>query len=105
MNDMGQFLERIYQAVARGDAEGATDELFDRMDRLLEADDFAACDRILQRANLDRLESNLIVAFLVITLPAREHLRERGSFYHGVERMLTRDRDKEAFKKILRGLE
>ncbi len=102
--DMGEFLERIYQAVARGDAEGAADEVFDRTDRLLEAGDFAACDRFLQQADLDRLDSDLMVSLLVIAQPAREHLRERGSFYQGAERMLTRDRDKEAVNKILRGL-
>jgi hypothetical protein len=104
-DDMGRFLERIYQTVARGDAEGATDEVFDRLDGLLERGEFEACDRILRQADLNRLDSDLMVAFLVITLPAREYLRERGPFYNGVERILTRDRDKEAVERILRGLE
>ena len=104
-DDTGRFLERVYQAVTRGDVDRATDEVFDRMDGLLEEGNFAACDCILQQADLDRLDSNLMVAFLVITLPAREHLRERGAFYRGVERILTRDRGTEAVEKILRGLE
>jgi hypothetical protein len=104
-DDSGRFLERIYQAVARGDTDGATDELYDRVDGLLEGGDFEACDRILQLVAPDRLDSNLMVAFLVITLPAREHLRERETFYRAAERILNRDRGEEAAGKILQGLE
>jgi hypothetical protein len=75
------------------------------MDGLLERGEFAACDRILQRIDLGRLDSNLMVAFLVITLPARQHLHERGPFYREVQRILTRDRGQEAVEPILRGLE
>jgi hypothetical protein len=104
-DDISRFLERVYQAVARGDSDGATDEVYDQVDGLLERGDFAACDRILQLVDLDRLDSNLMVAFLVITLPVREHLRERRAFHGAVERILTTDRGKEAAEGILRGLE
>jgi hypothetical protein len=104
-DDAGRFLERIYQAVARGDTDGATDDLYDRVDGLLERGDFAACDRILQLVAPDRLDSNLMVAFLVITLPAREHLRDREAFYRAVERRLIKDRGEESAGEILRGLE
>jgi hypothetical protein len=104
-DDVERFLNRVYQAVARGDTDGATDEVYDRFDGLLERGEFAACDRILQRVDLGRLDSNLMVAFLVITLPARQHLHERAPFYRGVQRILTRDRGREAVEPILRGLE
>jgi hypothetical protein len=104
-DDVGRFLDGVYQAVARGDIDGATDEVFDRIDGLLENGEFAACDCIFQRIDLDRLDSNLMVAFLVITLPASEHLHERGPFYREVQRNLTRDRGPEAVEQILRGLE
>jgi hypothetical protein len=104
-DDVARFLDGVYQAVSRGDFEGATDDVYDRVDGLLEAGDFGACDRILQQVNPHRLDSNLMVAFLVITLPAREHLRERSPFYHEVERILAGNRDKESVERILRGLE
>jgi hypothetical protein len=104
-DDVERFLDGVYQAVARGDTDGATDAVYDRIDGLLERGDFAACDRILERIDLGRLDSNLMVAFLVITLPASQHLRERGPFCRGVQRILTRDRGQEAVEPILRGLE
>ena len=104
-DDVSRFLDRVYQAVSRGDTDGATDEVFDRVDDLLERGDYAACDRILRQADLDRLDSNLMVAFLAITLPAREHLREREPLYRGVKQVLIGDRGKEAVGEILRGLE
>jgi hypothetical protein len=104
-DDVERFLGGVYQAVARGDTDGATDDVYDRVDGLLERGEFAACDRILERIDLGRLDSNLMIAFLVITLPARQHLRERGPFYREVERILSRDRGREAVEPILRGLE
>ena len=104
-DDVERFLDRVYQAVARGDTDGATDDVYDRIDGLLERGEFAACDRILQRIDLGQLDSNLMVAFLVITLPARQQLHERGPFYRGVQRILARERGQEAVEPILRGLE
>jgi hypothetical protein len=104
-DDVERFLDGVYQAVARGDTDGATDEVYDRIDELLERGEFAACDRILERIDLGRLDSHLMVAFLVITLPARQHLHERGPFYRGVQRTLSKDRGQEAVESILRGLE
>lgn len=104
-DEVRRFLEKTYQTVARGDIDTATDEVFDRIDGLLEAGDFAACDRILQMADPDRLDSNLMVAFLVITLPARERLRERGAFHDAVRRILATSRGEAAAEEILRGLE
>lgn len=104
-DDVGRFLERIYEAVARGDLDGATDELYDRVDGLLDQGDLAACDRILRTVDPGRLDSHLMVAFLVITLPARAQLREREAFRDAVERILTDGRGKETAEEILRGLE
>jgi hypothetical protein len=104
-DDVGRFLDGVYQAVAQGDTDGAADKVYDRIDRLLERGEFATCDRLLRRIDLGQLDSNVMVAFLVITLPARQHLHERGPFYRGVERILSRDRGREAVEPTLRGLE
>ena len=105
LDEVGRFLDGVYQTVERGDTDGATDMVFDRFDELLDRGDYAACEHILRRTDLEQLDSNLMVAFLVITLPAKGHLAEREPLYRRVERALTIDRGEDAAGELLRGLE
>ena len=105
LDEVGRFLDGVYQTVERGDTDGATDTVFDRFDELLDRGDYPACEHILRRTDLEKLDSNLMVAFLIITLPAKGHLIERESLYRRVRRALTKDRGEDAAGELLRGLE
>jgi hypothetical protein len=105
LDEVGQFLDGVSQTVGRGDTDGATDTVFDRFDELLDRGDYAACDQILRRTDMEELDSNLMVAILVITLPAKGHLAERDPLYRRVKRALMEDRGEDAAGELLQGLE
>lgn len=74
---------RIYKLCLEDRSDEAIDLLFDRVDDLLLEGRMDEVDRLLEQVKLERLNEDLLVAFLTITaaawdkLPAREKYREK----------------------------
>lgn len=83
------WLGDVYSLVARQRPDDAVDILFDHIDDLLLAGRFAHCDELLRAVDLARLDTNLIVAVLSITLMAAEHLPYRARFFERARRRLA----------------
>ncbi len=84
------WLTAVYRLVKKGESnDGAIDIVYDRIDDLHREGEFDQVDEILQRVDLDQLNSTLMVAFLCITKLASErgHLPYRPTF---VKRIVAR---------------
>ncbi len=71
------WIEDVYSLVKREEIDPAIDLLFEKIDDLLVDGHFTACDDILRAIDVSRLDTNLLVAVLSITVAAREHLPYR----------------------------
>lgn len=71
-------LLQIYRLCQERKIDRAIDVTFERIDALLCEGKFSACDQLLDRVDTERLDSNLMVAFLSITAAARDKLPARA---------------------------
>lgn len=62
------------------DDDAKIDLIFDEVDRLYEARGFEAVNEALQKIDVESLEVPLLIAWLGITLSAKEHLPYREKF-------------------------
>jgi hypothetical protein len=83
-----RWLETVYTRVAAGDPDGAIDVLFEEVDNLLVDADFSAVDSVLRSIDPMRLDTNLIVAALSVTLRASPQLSARERFVQRAEQRL-----------------
>jgi hypothetical protein len=83
-SDVPIFLEMVYSLSAQGKTRAAMDIVFRRINYLLNAGDFRACDDILAQVEVDRLSSTVLVGFLSITLSASRVLVARPLFFSRV---------------------
>ena len=74
---MDSTLKLIYSLVMTFEIDEATDVLFKYVDDLLSTQKFSQCDEFLQAIDLDRLDSNLILALLSLTRAAEKDLPYR----------------------------
>jgi hypothetical protein len=81
-------MRQIYKHVAAGEVDEATDVLFDCVDDMLIEGCFAKCDAWIQRIDLKKLDTNLLVGLLSITYVARHHLESRAELVLRVEKRL-----------------
>lgn len=68
------WIDEVYACVERNDPDAAVDVLFRGIDRLLRAGEFSKCDDLLMSLDLERLDSNLLVALDSITRRAADKL-------------------------------
>jgi len=101
---VNDFLEDVYGLAARGDLQGATDTIFDRVDRLLLEGAFTVCNAILLRADVSRLPTALMRSFLTITADAKEKLPARAAFYDRVMSETIRLKGSEKAQRLLEPL-
>lgn len=87
---MDEFLEGIYRLVELDDLQGATDSIFETIDRLLLEGRFAVCDEILRRVDMRRLPTALMRSFLTITSAAKDKLPSRHAYYEQVFKEMSR---------------
>ena len=87
---LDEFLQPVMQLERRGHIDAALDVLYDRMDALLKAKQFAAMDALLQQANVDSLSIDVILGLLTASLPARSRLPARSKFYAEAETSIKR---------------
>ncbi|MFO7561391.1 MAG: hypothetical protein R6X02_02005 [Enhygromyxa sp.] len=83
------WLASLYELVEQGSIDEAIDLLFDHVNDLLFDDRADECDELLQAIDLDRLDTNLLVSLLSVTLPARAVLPSRPALVERVDRRLT----------------
>ena len=81
-------LERMYQLVEEGRTDTALDVLFDHIDDMLCNGEFQKCDDGIQQIDLERLDTNLLVGVLSITLAAREKLTRRAQVVQAIRKRL-----------------
>lgn len=79
-----QWLESVYSLVVDTDFDRAIDVVFENVELLTDNQ----CDLMLRSVDLARLEANLLVGLLSITLERRERLPYRDQFVRGVEARL-----------------
>ncbi len=96
-----EFLEEVYNLAAREDLQGATDKIFETVDRLLLAGAFTDCNEILRLIDLHRLPTALMRSFLTITAAAKDKLPARKAFYNQVLRETIRLKGNEKAQRIL----
>jgi len=102
--DLLAFLDYVYQLVDADKAKSASVAIMDYIDHLHNTGRFSDCDRLLRLVDQGRLPSSLRRAFLMITFPAKEHLSHRPSFFQESLRLLSRERDPETAKKMLKSI-
>lgn len=96
-------LALIYKLVEGGMVESASDMLFDLFDDLHAEGKFEESNEIMCRIDLNKLDTNLVVALLCITHPAKDHLPDRPKIVYLAEarlKILALDR----VKKLMDGL-
>jgi hypothetical protein len=97
------WLAEVYTLVAESRTDQAIDRVFDEIDELLLAGDFATVDEILLETDLARLNSALLVGFLTITLAAKKRLLAREDFVTRIEQRL-RTLQPEHVESLMNGL-
>jgi len=95
-----EFLEEVYH-LAAVDLQGATDKIFETIDRLLLEGAFTVCNEILRRVEVRRLPTALMRSFLTITAAAKDTLPARSAFYDQVLSELIRLKGNEKAQRIL----
>lgn len=85
---MTPWLSEVYALVAENRNDKAIDRVFDEVDELLLAGDFAKVDELLSEVDLAKLNPALLIGFLTITNVARKKLLAREDFVQRVERRL-----------------
>jgi hypothetical protein len=82
------WLPEVYSLVESGNPEAAADLVFDNIDELLSAGDFPRTNELLQMVDVKRLDTNLMISFLAITLAAKSKLPSRAPLLRRVEARL-----------------
>lgn len=97
------WLNDVYAHVAENAPDPAIDILFDHVNDLLFEDQFTKCNDLLHAVDLKRLDTNLLVALLSITAPARDVLSDREWLVKRIEdRLLELAPDR--VEKLMSGL-
>ncbi len=97
-------LPLLYQFVEQNRIDDALDLLYEVIDDLLVSGSFGACERMLGKMDLNRMNADTLVGVLSITLPAKNLLAARERFLHSVDKHLRRSLSSEQTQDLLRGL-
>jgi hypothetical protein len=84
------WLSKAYSLIAMEAVDPAVDLVFDNFDALLHAGKFRKCDELLAAVDVKRLDTNLMVAFLTITEPAKAQLKRRAELVRRIENQLAK---------------
>lgn len=97
------WLTEIYALVKAGNPDDALDILFRQIDELLVLDQASQCEDILRSIDLQKLDSNLLVGLLSITLPIASTSTARAKVFERIERRFRLDFPSRA-DRLLAGL-
>lgn len=99
---VGDFVNRASQLEKDGFPDSALDLVYDCIDELLWNADFATCTSILGYINVSAYSSDILLALLTTTRPAKSHIPSRVRFLQRVEsELLSRGEDE---SRLLAGL-
>lgn len=82
------WLDDVYSLVVKGKPDDAVDIVYENVDRMLERGEFERCDSFLRVVDLSRLDTNVMVALLSITMPAATKLKARAEVLASIEKNL-----------------
>jgi hypothetical protein len=100
--DIEEFLDTVYLLNTVNETRRAIDVVFDCFNGLLERGHQATCNKILARVDVAKISSTLMVAFLSITLPAKNMgLWARPAFFKRAYSALVVNRGEEKTKRLL----
>jgi hypothetical protein len=105
LSEVSAFLAEISRLAAAAQEDAAMDAIFDHVNALLMAGQFARCDELLRLIDVDKVPPVLLISFLTITAPAKDKLAERGHFYDRAKAEIVRRRGPETTARLLVGLE
>lgn len=97
------WLGDVYSLVRRNQPDAAVDILFRHVDDMLLKDEFSRCNALLRAIDLKRLDTNLIVAVLSITVEVSSQLSYRSRFVGRAEKRLQ-ELAPERVERLLSGL-
>jgi len=104
MERQPNVLSKIYDLVTSNKIDDAMDLLYDVVDELLSAHSFPICERMLTNIDLGRLNADLLIGVLSITLPAKSVLPARAQLLQRVEEQLARSLPPTQIAELLHGL-
>lgn len=87
------------------DEDAAIDYIFNEVDERMLEGDFDSCDRILNAANPNDFTTVNVLAFLTITLCAREKLPSREGYFNRALEVLQTRGNEDAVREWTAGLE
>lgn len=88
MSEIFTTNDQILDCLTKGEIDDAIDILFDTFDDLFMDGEFEKADELLPTIEVEKLDTNLLVALLVITYPAKEKLSNRPAVVERVKERL-----------------
>jgi len=98
-----QWLAEAQHLDSSGEVDRALDLIYTKMNALLNSRQFAVCDRILRKAQVNDHSTDILLALLTTTLPPADLLPSRSSFIDRV-RSVFDDRNEDT-AALLAGLD
>jgi hypothetical protein len=98
-----ETLDAVYALVEGTEMRQAVAKVFADLDGLMLSGHMAECDAVLAAVDVERLDITTALAFLAITLQAREQLSHRAALVGRVESWL-RQRDPARAERLMEGL-
>ena len=100
-------MTRVYaweKILKEADPDKSLDLLCKHVDQLLTAGKFEECDKFIQAANFENLNTNMIVGVLSVTLAAKYELPSRIDFYRTAHSEFSRYFSEDRVQGLLDGL-
>ena len=97
------WLEAMYKFVEQESSADALDILFDKMDSLMCAGEFALCDEILTEIDVKRLNITVTLGVLAITWAGKSHLKQRDQYFQRAKDHII-ELDPDRAEELLKGL-
>ncbi len=96
--------DEVYLLDNAGETQRATYPVFDFLELQLFAGEFQFCDEVLEQADVARLSTSVMRAFLTVTAPARSKLASRPAFYARVHAAILHARGVETTQRLIGAL-
>lgn len=82
--DQDNFVSQAQRLDRKGSPSAALDLIYDGVDELLHAGEFAKCSAILRSVSVGDCSMDILLVLLTTTLPAKTRLPARTWFFHQV---------------------
>ena len=82
------FVKSAAELERGGSPDSALDLIYDRVDELLRGAEWSACAAVLDDINVSECSTDILLALLTATLPAKNRIPSRGGFLERVDHEL-----------------